>query len=99
MGVISKEGLVRRMAEKTGEGLAKTHNTVEAFLEVFQGVLTEGHDLRIHNFGTMKLTRKPKRVVRNPSNGTTITVGPKTVVKFTPSGKLKDDLAPVIPLD
>lgn len=98
MAVINKEGIVRRLNDKTGDGLAKTHKLIDSLIEVIGDVTKEGHDVRIQNFGTFKLRHKDEREARVPSTGGTTLVPAHTVVKFIPAASFKALISDVTPL-
>ena len=51
---------------------------------IIQGLNTKGY-VKIHNFGTFKVTRKKSRIGRNPKTMEDIMIGERNVIKFKPS--------------
>ena len=56
------------------------------------GSLKDGHEVRIPDFGTFKVTARKAREGRNPATGMTIQIPASNVPKFTPAKGLKDAL-------
>ena len=55
-------------------------------------VLKSNGEVTINAVGKYKLQHKPEREARNPVTGMTVKVPAKTVVKFSPNKKLKDEM-------
>ena len=51
---------------------------------IIEGLNTKGY-VKIHNFGTFKVTRKKSRIGRNPKTMEDIMIGERNVIKFKPS--------------
>ncbi len=87
--VITKAGLVERVAELTGFTKTETSVICEGFLQAIKDVMSEGHDIEIRRFGTFKLkTRKP-RIARNPRTGDPVPIKKRVVPVFKPSKAFK----------
>ena len=51
---------------------------------IIMGLKTKGY-VKIHNFGTFKVTRKKSRIGRNPKTMEDVIIGERNVLKFKPS--------------
>ena len=59
-------------------------------LETIKSSLESGEDVMISGFGKFSTQKKKERRGRNPSTGKEVMIGPRKVVTFSCSGKLKD---------
>ena len=51
---------------------------------IVDGLKTNGY-VKIHNFGSFKVTRKKSRIGRNPKTLETVMISERNVLKFKPS--------------
>ena len=51
---------------------------------IIEGLKTNGY-VKIHNFGSFKVTRKKSRIGRNPKTKEDVMIGERNVLKFKPS--------------
>lgn len=98
MTTVNKEGIVRRLNVKTGEGLAKSHAAVEKVFETITDILLSGQDVRIQGFGTFRITRIKERTINVPTTENKL-IPEHTGIKFRISKKLKDDVKNVQPCE
>ena len=94
MAIINKEGIVRRINDKMGEGLTKSDNVLEKVIETIVDILKEGHAVRIKGFGVFTLKHVKERVINIPLKGEgTSNIAPAhTGLQFKMSHKLKEQL-------
>ena len=69
---------------------AKAMEAVESFLRLAKDTLIGGEDLLLSGFGKFNVKDKRARRGRNPQTGSEITLAPRRVVTFSPSGILRD---------
>lgn len=69
---------------------AKAMEAVESFLRLAKGTLIGGEDLLLSGFGKFNVKDKSARRGRNPQTGSELTLAPRRVVTFSPSGILRD---------
>lgn len=55
--------------------------------------LKRGEEVRLHNFGSFSINKRPARTGRNPATGSEIQIAASNQVKFKPSKALKDKVA------
>jgi integration host factor subunit alpha len=51
---------------------------------IIEGLKSKGY-VKIHNFGTFKVTRKKSRIGRNPKTLENVMISERNVIKFKPS--------------
>lgn len=74
MGTVSKDALVRAVAETTGQQMAVTKATIDAFLDTVRNRAEAGDTLRLMGFGSFSVKARPARMGRNPSTGEAIEI-------------------------
>ena len=63
---------------------------VDAVLEAMTKALTDGHELRLLNFGLFTLRNQKARPGRNPKTGASVEIPARTVVLFRPAEALTE---------
>ena len=58
---------------------------------IIEGLKTSG-SVKIHNFGTFKVTRKKSRIGRNPKTMEDVMISERNVLKFKPSKIILDHI-------
>ena len=58
---------------------------------IVEGLETKGY-VKIHNFGSFKVTRKNSRIGRNPKTMEDVMISERNVVKFKPSKIILDHI-------
>ena len=89
---MSKKDLIDAVARDCELTKEKAGSVVDAALAQIRGSLKDGHEVRIPDFGTFKVTARKAREGRNPATGMTIQIPASNVPKFTPAKGLKDAL-------
>ena len=56
---------------------------------IIEGLMTTGY-VKIHNFGSFKVTRKKSRIGRNPKTMEDVMISERNVLKFKPSKMILD---------
>ena len=56
---------------------------------IIEGLKTSGY-VKIHNFGSFKVTRKKSRIGRNPKTMEDVMISERNVLKFRPSKMILD---------
>lgn len=86
-----------RLSFAISERLDVSHNVgrqiTDAFFDVIKGMLKEGHDVKIRNFGSWNLTSCGERRARNPKTGELVVVPPAKRVRFKVSQSFKKEIA------
>ena len=63
---------------------------VDVFLATIVERLVAGETMKIHGFGKFEVHAKGERPGRNPRTSTPVTVTARRVVRFQPTGKLRE---------
>ncbi|MDK1290120.1 HU family DNA-binding protein [Pseudoalteromonas umbrosa] len=79
-------------ADNINISTAKCSDMVNTVLGAVCNALVSGEDVRVQNFGTLKLTRRNARIGRNPSTGEAVPIDPHLTVAFTPAEGLKEEI-------
>ena len=58
---------------------------------IIEGLKTSGY-VKIHNFGSFKVTRKKSRIGRNPKTMENVMISERNVLKFKPSKIILDHI-------
>ena len=87
---LTKVHLVESIAEQNGFTKKKSTETVETILELIKSTLAAGENVLISGFGKFCVKEKRGRRGRNPATGEDMMLGPRRVVTFKCSGKLRD---------
>jgi integration host factor subunit alpha len=86
---LTKAELADLLFDRLGLNKRESKDMVEAFFEIVQGALVEGHDFKLSGFGNFNIRRKAPRPGRNPRTGEAIPIKARHVVTFHASQKLK----------
>lgn len=68
---------------------SKSVAVVESLLKIMKKTLTDGEDVLISGFGRFNVNEKSERRGRNPQTGEDLMLGPRRVVTFKCSGRLR----------
>jgi len=92
---MTKADLIEAVYDRHG-GLTKGEaaEIVEAIFHTVKSSLRDGRTVRIKNFGTFEVTRRPGRVGVNPVSGEKIFIPPHKGLAFRPARRLKDVVTP-----
>ena len=89
---LTKSQITDAIAEKNGFTKKQSTETVETILELIKSTLASGDDVLISGFGKFCVKDKLERKGRNPATGEDMILGPRRVVTFRCSGKLRDKI-------
>lgn len=87
---LTKADLIQKVYLQHGLSRSQSTEAVEAFLNIAKRSLQEGDDLLLSGFGKFNVKEKRSRRGRNPQTGEELTLAPRKVVTFKPSGILRD---------
>lgn len=87
---MTKNELVRELAEELEVNRKQVVEMVEAMLEKITGVLKAGDKVQLTPFGQFKVRDRAARVARNPQTGDPVNVPAKRVLKFIAGRTLKE---------
>lgn len=86
---LTKADLAELLFDRLGLNKRESKDMVEAFFEIVNGTLVQGHDVKLSGFGNFNIRRKAPRPGRNPRTGEAIPIKARNVVTFHASHKLK----------
>jgi integration host factor subunit alpha len=87
---LTKDDLVKAIAESNGYPRDRAQELVETLLELIKGELAAGEDVLISGFGKFCVKDKRERRGRNPATGESMQLVPRKVVTFKRSRQLRD---------
>jgi integration host factor subunit alpha len=93
---ITKADLVDVVYDRHG-GLTKDEaaQIVDVIFRTVKTSLADGRTVRIKNFGTFEVTRRPGRMGVNPMSGEKMFIRPHKGLSFKPARRLKDEITPM----
>ncbi len=89
---MNKQELIDALAKKVGSTKSVAEDFLNAFTEVVPAALKKGDSIRITNFGTWEVYKRPASKGRNPHTGETIKIPACKQPKFRAGKGLKDAL-------
>jgi DNA-binding protein HU-beta len=89
---MTKAEVVNEIAEKTGIEKVTVQETVEAFFKVVKSSMAEGENLYFRGFGSFTLKKRAKKVARNISKNTQLTIPEHFIPKFKPAKTFVDKI-------
>ena len=90
--MLNKDAITRTLAANHDMTLKKSREIYDDVLDILGGALSEGSQVRLAGFGSLKTVDVAPRTVRNPRTGEPINVPAKKRVKFTAASALKRDV-------
>lgn len=89
----TKADLIDAVYDRHG-GLTKDEaaEIVDTIFKTVKTSLADGRPVKIKNFGTFEITRRPGRVGVNPVSGEKIFIRPHRGLSFKPARRLKDEM-------
>ena len=94
MPALTKDLLVKVVADETGFPIRQSDEMVETLIELIKESLVSGDDVLISGFGKFSVRAKKERRGRNPATGGTMMLRPRRIVSFKWSGNLRRKLNP-----
>jgi DNA-binding protein HU-beta len=85
MGTVTKDALVRRVAETTGQKIAAARATIDAFLDAAKALAEAGDTVRLMGFGSFQVKARPPRIGRNPKTGEAMEIAESRRLTFKAS--------------
>ncbi len=89
---VTKSQLTESLQAELNCTRAEAQVVLETFLETMKTALESGEDILISGFGKFEIQEKDERRGRNPQTGSELMLRPRKVVKFKPSGKLREKI-------
>ena len=82
---MTKADIVSEVAKQTGAEKVQVQAIVEAFMESVKGSLTKKEPVYLRGFGSFIIKTRAKKVARNISKNTTITIPAHDIPAFQPA--------------
>lgn len=87
---LTKAQIVESVQNQIGFPKDKSPEIVETLLGIIKNTLASGEDVLISGFGKFCIKEKNERKGRNPATGEDMMLGPRKVLTFKCSGRLRD---------
>ncbi len=85
-----KTDIVNFIYEKIGHQRKLATLSVEEIIGTMKSTLATGESIQVVGFGRFNIRQKKKRIGRDPTTGTEITISARKVLTFKPSRHLKE---------
>lgn len=82
---MTKADIVSEIAKSTGVEKVQVQAIVEAFMESIKTSLTNNNNVYLRGFGSFIMKKRAKKVARNISKNTTITIPEHNIPAFKPA--------------
>ena len=82
---MTKADIVSEIAKSTGVEKVQVQAIVEAFMESIKTSLTNNNNVYLRGFGSFIVKKRAKKVARNISENTTITIPEHNIPAFKPA--------------
>ena len=82
---MTKADIVSEIAKSTGVEKVQVQAIVEAFMESIKTSLTQKNNVYLRGFGSFIVKKRAKKVARNISKNTTITIPEHHIPAFKPA--------------
>ena len=82
---MTKADIVSEIANSTGVEKVQVQAIVEAFMESIKTSLTNNNNVYLRGFGSFIVKKRAKKVARNISKNTTITIPEHNIPAFKPA--------------
>tara|TARA_Y100001970_G_scaffold269734_1_gene362680 strand:- start:10541 stop:10831 length:291 start_codon:yes stop_codon:yes gene_type:complete len=89
---MTKKDLANILNKNLGISLKETGKIVDRFFELIIKSLSNGEDVKLPGFGSIKIQSRKSRLGRNPTTGEPIQIAERKAIVFRPSKELKKKL-------
>ena len=86
---ITRAQLSQAVFREVGLSHNESAELLEAVLRQVSNTLVRGETVKISSFGSFSVRQKNRRIGRNPKTGEEVSIPPRKVLVFRPSGVLK----------
>lgn len=90
--MMNKQGLVEKVAEKTGLTKKDATAAVDTLFDSIQEALKDGEKVQVIGFGNFEVRERAARKGRNPQTGEEITIAASKSPAFKAGKQLKDSV-------
>lgn len=91
---MNKAELIERISKKAKMNKTQTENILDAAIDIIQGTISEGGEVKIVGFGTFDRAARKERNGRNPKTGTSIVIPATRVPRFRPGKEFRTMVEP-----
>ena len=89
---MTKQDLIRQVADRTGIDPFLTRSVIESFFEVTKASLREGEPIYIRTFGSFQVKLRAAKIGRNISQNIAVKIEAHVVPSFKPSLEFIDQV-------
>jgi nucleoid DNA-binding protein len=89
---MTKKDLANILNKNLGISLKETAKIVDKFFDLIVKNLSQGKDVKLPGFGSIKIQERKPRLGRNPTTGEPIQIAQRKAIVFRPSKDLKKRL-------
>ena len=89
---MTKAEIVAEIAQKTGIEKVAIQATVEEFMNVVKGALSEGENVYLRGFGSFIIKKRAEKTGRNISKKTTVIIPAHNIPAFKPAKSFMNDV-------
>lgn len=92
MVTITKKDLIEAVSEQNDTNQNLTRDVIQKFLDSIIDELSQGNRLEFRDFGVFQVAKRAPRIAQNPRTLEKVKVPAKSIVKFKPGKKLKEEV-------
>ena len=89
---MKEKELLEKLAEKRGVSKKEAEQWLDDYTEIIKTALKGGEEVVLNDMGKYIVQNKPAREARNPMTGEMVKVPAKSVAKWRPNKKFKDEV-------
>ena len=82
---MTKADIVNEISKSTGIDKASVLMSVESFMEIVKGTLSDGDNVYLRGFGSFVIKKRAQKTARNISKNTTIIIPEHNIPAFKPA--------------
>ena len=82
---MTKADIVNEISKSTGIDKATVLSSVESFMEIVKGSLSDGDNVYLRGFGSFVIKKRAQKTARNISKNTTIIIPEHNIPAFKPA--------------
>ena len=82
---MTKADIVNEISKSTGIDKASVLMSVESFMEIVKGSLSDGDNVYLRGFGSFVIKKRAQKTARNISKNTTIIIPEHNIPAFKPA--------------
>ncbi len=87
---MNKSELVDKLAKRVQLSKSQSEEVLDAALEIIQGAVIKGDEVKLMGFGTFTRCSRKSRVARNPKTGLKVQVPAGDVPRFRPGKEFRE---------